>query len=74
MQSFKDNFFKLYRHYSTYVAFFASGAAAYWLQMSLEEQTALLSAAPALKVLAPIVSFGAFLVARGVPQQPEAAK
>lgn len=73
MPSFKDNLSQLYRHYSTYVAFFASSAAAYWLQLSAEEQVALLSVAPALKFLAPIASFGAFLIARGLPQK-EAAK
>lgn len=73
MSTFAKNFARLYRHYSTYVALFASGAAAYWLQLSAAEQAALLNLVPALKVLAPVASFAAFLVARGMPQK-EAAK
>lgn len=58
------------RHYSTWVAFMASSAAAYWLDMTPEQQAALLAAYPALKLGAPAVSFLAFMLAKALVQPP----
>ena len=72
MKEFQANIGKLYTQYSFYVVFFISGVIAYWLQMAVEEQAAVLAAFPSLKLVAPFSGFVAFMIARGVPQAPKA--
>jgi hypothetical protein len=61
----------LFTRYSTYVVFFASGAAAYWLQLPIADQQAVLEAYPLLKIAGPAIGFLTFMVARGLPQGPK---
>lgn len=74
MTDFKQNIRSLYRHYSTYVAFIASSAAGYWLHLDPAAQDALLGSYPSLKLVAPTVSFVAFMIARGLPQKTETSQ
>lgn len=70
MNDFKNNLKRMHRYFSTWVAFLAAAAAAYWLQLTPGDQQAVLEAFPALKLLGPAVGFVAFVIARGVPQLP----
>jgi len=72
MGQFIDNLKRLHTKISTYVALLASAAAAFWLQLTPEDQQAILASFPALKLIGPAVSFVAFVVARGIPQLPKA--
>lgn len=72
MDQFLTNLNRMHRYFSTWVAFLATAAAAYWLQMSPAEQQAILDAFPALKLLGPAIGFTAFVIARGIPQFPPA--
>lgn len=59
---------ELLTRYSTWVVGVITAAAAYWLQLPVEQQQELLTAYPWLKQFAPAAGFVAFLVARGVKQ------
>lgn len=74
MKTFKSNLAALWKHLSTHVALIASCAAAYWLQMSPDEQREVLALFPALKWLGPLIAFVAFVLAKGVPQPPKPPK
>jgi len=69
--TFLSNLLRLHTYFSTWVAFLASAAAAYWLQLAPADQQAILAAYPALKLAAPVLGFIAFAVARGLPQPPK---
>lgn len=68
---FKAELKRLHTYLSTWVAFIASAAAAYWLQLSPAEQGQILDAIPHGRILAPALAFAAFCVARGLPQGPK---
>lgn len=71
MEDFIAELKRIPKYFSTWVAFLASAAAAYWLQLSPDDQQAILSAVPALKLVGPAIGFAAFVVARGLPQAPK---
>lgn len=68
--TFADHLRLMPRYFSTWVVFLISSAAAYWLQMSPDDQQAVLEALPALRLVAPALGFVAFVIARGIPQFP----
>jgi hypothetical protein len=59
---------ELLTRYSTWVVGVITAAAAYWLQLPVEQQQELLTAYPWLKQMAPAAGFISFLVARGIKQ------
>lgn len=59
---------ELFTRYSTLVVLFLTGLAAYWLQLPVDEQQALMLAYPWLKHVVPAAGLVAFLVARGAKQ------
>ncbi|HCZ47995.1 MAG TPA: hypothetical protein DCZ11_03200 [Gammaproteobacteria bacterium] len=59
---------ELFTRYSTWVVTALMGVAAYWLQLPIEEQQALIAAYPWLKHAAPVLGLLAFLGARGAKQ------
>jgi hypothetical protein len=63
-----DTMTTIIKSYSTYVVTVISAVIAYWLQLSPEEQAALIATYPALKVLAPLFGWIAFVIARVIPQ------
>ena len=69
--TFRANLKRMHTYLSTWVAFLASAAAAYWLQLAPADQAAILDAFPALRLVAPALGFAAFVVARGIPQIPK---
>lgn len=69
--TFTQNLKRIHTYFSTWVAFLATCAAAYWLQLTPADQQAILDAFPALKLVAPAVGFVAFVIARGLPQIPK---
>lgn len=69
--TFASNLRRMPTYFSTWVAFLASAAAAYWLQLAPDDQQAILAAFPAMKLAAPVLGFIAFAVARGIPQPPK---
>lgn len=71
MDEFKTTLKRMHKLASTWVVFLASAMAAFWLQMSPDDQALLIEAFPALKLLAPGIGFAAFVVARGWPQPPK---
>lgn len=62
------SFQELFTRYSTWVVGAITAAAAYWLQLPVDQQQELLTAYPWLKQLAPAAGFVSFLVARGMKQ------
>ncbi|MEO8296329.1 MAG: hypothetical protein ABI574_00835 [Burkholderiales bacterium] len=71
MKEFLAELRLMHKYLSTWVAFLASAAAAYWLQLSADDQQAFLAAFPLLKVVGPAAGFAAFVIARGWPQIPK---
>ena len=71
MDDFKATLKRMHKLASTWVVFIASALAAFWLQMSPDDQAVLLDVFPALKLIAPGIGFAAFVVARGWPQSPK---
>ena len=71
MDEFQANFKASLKHFSTYVAFIASGFAAWWLQQDLATQQAIIDAIPYGKLVAPSFSFGVFMLAKAWPQKTE---
>ncbi len=65
---FVVNFKAAFTHISTYIAFFSTAAAAWWLQQDAATQAQVLAAFPAVKLIGPGVSIVMFLIAKGLPQ------
>lgn len=61
---------QLHMFYSTYVTWVLMGIAAWYLQLSVDQQQSIMAALPWLKVVGPLLGLVAFLVARGWPQPP----
>lgn len=61
---------QLHTFYSTYVMYFLTGVAMYWLQLPPDQQQAIMDSLPLLKWLGPLVGFVMFMIARGWPQPP----
>lgn len=60
----------LHTFYSTYVTYLLMGIAAYWLQLSPDQQQSILASIPWLSWAGPLVGMVMFLIARGLPQKP----
>ena len=61
---------QLHFFYSTYVIYFLMGVAAWWLQLPLDQQQAVMESFPWLKVAGPLLGLVMFMIARGWPQPP----
>lgn len=66
--AFKANFKEAFTHISTYVIFFYTSAAGWWLLQDTATQQAILNSWPPLRWILPAASFVAFMVAKGWPQ------
>ncbi len=62
---------QLLTRFSTIVMFVVSGVIYWWLGLSMEEQQYFINKYPLVKEFAPLVSLGAFLLARGIKQKGE---
>lgn len=67
-QTLMSNLKQLHTYLSTWVVFGITTLAAWWLQVPPEQQHALMADNPALRWLVPLAAFGAFCIARGLPQ------
>lgn len=72
MSTLKTNAAKLPTNYSTWVVAILMGVVAYWMQLPVSEQQALMTAYPWLKHAAPLFGLLAFLGSRVIPQTPPA--
>ena len=61
----------MYRHYSTYVVTVITAVFAYWLQLPLDQQAAILDQFPTLKMIAPGIGFISFMISRCIPQSQQ---
>ncbi len=68
MSTLKTNAAKLPTNYSTWVVAILMGVVAYWMQLPVAEQQALMTAYPWLKHAAPLFGLLAFIGARVIPQ------
>lgn len=66
---FRKNFKSLHKMLSAWVVGIASLAAAYWLQLSPEDQQALLAEYPKMIKAAPFFTMAAWMWARSKPQR-----
>lgn len=68
-EEMKQNLKNLTKTFSFYVVAIASAVAAYWLQLSVEDQIKLQAQFPVLIQLAPLAAIITFVVARIKPQE-----
>jgi hypothetical protein len=66
--TFMGNLRQMHKFLSTWVVFAITSFAAWWLQVPHADQAAMLAANPWMKWAAPLAAFGAFCIARGLPQ------
>lgn len=68
MQEFIANLKALHKLASTWVTFFITTAAAFWITLPLETQTQIQTDFPILKYGMLVLAFVSFAIARAVPQ------
>jgi len=69
-RTFGQNLRLMWHHISTYVALGYATATGAWMALDPATQAMAIAAVPGLKWIAPVTAVVAFVVAKGIPQQP----